>query len=243
MSSADPDFPPLLDGRQTTGPREPFAEAVAGAGDGTMSAGSLIWSFEGSQMRLAIVLEPEVDRTRCHEMVFLLMVAFGDAFGALSPPEVKITHDWPNGILANDGEIGHVGIAISDQNLGGTPLWMVIGLTIRLAPLSTDPEPGHVLDKTTLWEEGCGGINATELLEATARHFLVWVHNWEEDGFRSVHQTWSERMAARTSLTKEYEGRRVTGEPLGLDEHGALLIRSGQNTQSLHIAEMLGPSP
>ena len=240
MSAAGPQFPPLLNGRECIGARAPFDAAVAGAGGGALGAGDLLWSLDGNRMRLAVVLEPEVARARCHEILFVLMVAFGDAFGAVSPPEVSIAYDWPNGIVVNDARLGSAKMAISPGGSDGVPDWMVVALAIRMAPDRGDPEPGLASHRTTLWDEGCGEIEPIDLLEATARHFLAWMHGWEEEGFGSVHAAWERRMAERATLTLAHEGREVTGQPVGLDERGGLLLRCGDGMRALDIPVFLG---
>ncbi|VAW11886.1 hypothetical protein MNBD_ALPHA09-1483 [hydrothermal vent metagenome] len=243
MSAAGPQFPPLLNGHRAKGSLASLDEAIAGARAGTLRAGDLLWSLDGNELQMGIVLEPEVARARCHEMLFVLMVAFGDAFGVLSPPEVSITHDWPDGILANDARVGGAAIAISAQETEGVPGWMVVALNIRMAPNMGDPEPGLDRRWTTLWDEGCGEIEALELLEATARHFLAWVHTWQEAGFEPVHNAWVRRMAERDTASHCYEGRKVTGQPLGLDEHGGLLLRCEDEMRALQIPVYLGIAP
>jgi len=235
----DPHFPPLLTGHHCKGDAAPFDAAIAGAKSGTYGAGDLLWTLDGNALRIAVVLEPEVARARCHEMLFVLMVAFGDAFGALSPPEVGLDHEWPDIILVNDACVGKASIAVSENEHDGVPDWMVVALTLRLAPNKDDPEPGYDQQRTTLYDEGCGAIEALDLLETTARHFLVWVHSWEEDGFGPVHATWQGRMAERAELTREYQGREVTGQPIGLDEHGGLLLRCADGTIGLQVAANL----
>jgi len=240
--SAEPKFPPLLTGHKSTDPAGPFRQAQTGAGEQRLGAGDLIWSIDETQLRFAIVLEPEVDRQRCHEILFVLMVAFADAFGATAPPEVEMTYEWPNKFLANGAEVGSARLALANQEIDGIPQWMVIALSIRMAPRRGDPEPGHDRSRTTMWDEGCASISAVSLLEATARHFLAWVHGWEEDGFKGIHQTWSQRLAMGKRYECDYQGRRVAGEPLGLDEHGGLLVRQPDNTEILHLPAMMRPT-
>lgn len=240
ISAASLQLPPLLNGQQTAGGACPHETAIAGVDAGTLGAGDFLWSLDGPQMRLAVVLEPEVARGRCHEMLFVLMVAFGDAFGALSPPEIDVAYDWPDTVLVNGARVGKSALTISPGEEDGVPDWMVVGLAIAMAPGENDPEAGFAKHITTLRDEGCGDMSALELLEATARHFLVWVHGWEEDGFAPVHVAWQRRMAKRKTLSRDYQGQQVTGHPMGLDEHGGLLLRCADGVRGLQIPQYLG---
>jgi biotin-(acetyl-CoA carboxylase) ligase len=61
--------------------------------------------------------------------------------------------------------------------------------------MDADPgeEPGRRPDLTSLVQEGCVEITAVRLLESFARHFLAWLHRWQEDGFAPVRAAWGAR--------------------------------------------------
>ena len=67
-------------------------------------------------------------------MLFAAMVAFGDAAGAVIPPEVAITYRWPGSILMNDGEVGSASLMISDSEIENIP--------------------DEIVDKIVKWDQG-----------------------------------------------------------------------------------------
>ncbi|HKJ61348.1 MAG TPA: biotin/lipoate--protein ligase family protein [Hyphomicrobiales bacterium] len=239
MRDPHPAFPPLLTGHRLTVGRSPAVWAEAEAAAGRLGAGDLVWSEDPDDLRFALVLEPVVMRLRCQEILFAAMVAAGDSIGALSPPEVSITYQWPSVILANEAEIGFADIVISEADHEGAPEWMVVSLTLRIRPKRGQPEPGHEADRTTLWDEGCGALGKTALLESVSRHLINIIHSWSEDGFKPVHDQWLARISGKQKLAAgaaPYDGDH---EFLGLGESGEALIKTGSGTHALMVMDVL----
>lgn len=242
----DPSFPPLLTGHPVLPPMDPFQAAVDTAERGEAEAGDLFWSCDPEEISYAIVLEPDVARTQAQEMLFVAMNAMADAIGAISPPELGITWTWPSVVQANGARVGLAQMALSkgdDEN--GAPDWMVVGIRLALKPNET-VEPGKTPDRTTLWDEGAVEIDTVTALESLSRHFLTWVHRWEGDGFRPVHEAWLFRCDGyRKAVKVKTDGGALTGTFAGLDESGNLLLkRDGDAPQIdvLQAADHLEPS-
>eukprot|EP00873_Tetraselmis_striata_P036828 jgi/Tetstr1/457092/TSEL_000333.t1 len=140
-----------------------FETACAEAGAGRFSAGDLVWSRRTDVVSLALVLEPEVPPDRAVEMLFLAMVAANDALGAITPPETALTFLWPDVFKVNGATVGQVRLATSDEvDEDGAPLWLVVALDFRLAPLDGPLEPGETPDRTSLIDEGAVDLDRTQ---------------------------------------------------------------------------------
>jgi len=237
MTTPAPTFPPLLRGEKLPGDADPMTSACAGAKSGELGAGDILWSPNTSRMRFALVLEPDVPRTRCGEMVYAAMVAFGDSAGALIPPEIAITYQWPNAIQMNDGQIGFADLEVSETENDGIPDWMVLVIEIQMVPSFEDTNPGENYHVTTMWDEGCGDITRTELLESTSRHIVNAIHNWSEDGFAPVHEQWLGRINKSEKLSRDLEAE--SSDFIGLDEVGDGLLKVGGETRSYSMLEAL----
>ncbi len=242
MHLPDPTFPPLLTGHDVKSPVRAFDHALEGARAGTLGAGDLVWSRNTQRLECAVVLEPEVSRARSMEMLFVAMVAFADAFGALAPPEVGVLYRWPNRLRINRGEIGEMRLVASESSDGdGVPDWLVLDLGIQMRPAKMIDDPGTDLDFTNLLEEACGEVTRSGLIESYARHLLTWIHSWTVDGFRSVHDAWMDRAEDKESeVTLVHQGEALTGTFMGLDESGNLLLRDGKQTRLLTVGDALG---
>lgn len=234
MHQPDPTFPPLLNGHDVPGNESAFAAACARASSRELGAGDIVWSRNASLIDIAIIMEPEVALETAVQMLPLSMVAIGDCLGALTPPQVGQTFSWPGTIRVNGALAGAMKAAAGGKrDAGSVPGWMVVGLWLRHRREDSEPEPGEVPDQTWLSEEGCEDLTRTELLESYSRHFLTWLNNWNEDGFKSVHASWLYRAHENEEeISFELGGKSFTGVMSGLDDNGNLLYRDGDTTKS-----------
>lgn len=241
MTLPEPVFPPLLTGHPVKAPEHPFEVAIAGAASGALGAADLVWARDVSRLDCALVLEPEVDRRRAAEMLFVAMVAFGDSFGAIAPPEVGLTYRWPTTICVNGARAGGVRAAMaSSDDANGHPDWMVVGLTVEIRRSKRVAEPGLAPDITDLFEEGCVGLTRTELLDSFSRHLLAWIHTWETEGFGPVHELMLFRAEGhRQPVAVDLAGSRHEGRFVGLDDNGNLILETDEGTQMLDVRDAI----
>jgi len=239
---ADPTFPPLLTGHGVKSPADHFERAVAGASAGEFGAGDCIWSRNTQRFDCAIVLEPDVGVAPACQMLHVAMVAFGDAFGALAPPEVAAMYRWPGLLRINGATAGHVRLAISRGRDGNDcPDWMVVDIGVQMGRRPGIVNPGEQPEFTDFVEEGCGEITRSEMIESYSRHFLTWLHTWQEDGFAPVHRAWTERAEDKDEeVALSYDGKTVTGKFLGLDEAGDLLLKCSDETRLFSVPAAMG---
>lgn len=221
--AASLDLPPLLEGHRVEAGRDVLGRAVSRAADGRLGAGDLVWADDPATIDAALVLEPEVKRGACAQIVPLAAVAFGDALGAIGPPEVAVTCRWPDVLLVNGAEAGRLSLRMPS----GDPDWLVLGLYVAVRPDERKAEPGLDTSRTTLWDEGCGEIETRDLLSAFARHFVAALHGWEQDGFGPVHRAW-------TARHEGFDGF------VGLDENGNMLVREGDETKARDLLGEMG---
>ena len=192
--------------------------------------------------RAAIVLEPECSLSAATQMVPLMMVAIGDALGAIGPPNLALMYRWPATLLANGGEIGEVMLHVPEgMGLAETPAYMVLGFSIAMSlPADIFDAPGLARHATALFEEGCGDLDRTQVIEAVARHFLSWVDAWEHDGFGAAHADYLGRMQPADKIAVQIGPVTHEGRMIGIDETGGLLLEGTDGVRGLSIAEGLG---
>lgn len=236
ISLPDPVFPPALTGHASDAPNA-FDEACAGAISGRFGGGDIVWSRDVSCASAAIVLEPDVSLQKTAELVPLMMVAIGDALGAIGPPNLAITYRWPSSILANGAIAGRVRFSGAEECAPAeTPAYAVIGFDLSLTENALGvEEPGYDLRHTVLHLEGAGDIERSEIIEAVARHFLSWLDGWQQDGFRPVHQAWLGR--AHDFGPDGMMPDDADELPVGLDEHGGLIVRRGGKTEIRNLLD------
>jgi len=74
-------------------------------------------------------------------------------------------------------------------------------------------------------------------VESVSRHFLVWLHKWEEEGFRPIHETWLKRVDDDKALTLK-DGR--VANFLGLDEEGGALVTVDGRPETITLHNSAG---
>jgi biotin-(acetyl-CoA carboxylase) ligase len=234
----EPQFPPLLAGHCVAA-ADPFMVAAEQAASGRAGAGDLYWTDTEHQMRVAIVLEPEPGTAHVEGVHLATMVALGDCIGALSPPEVGVFYRWPDKICANGAVVG-IARFVAGPRDGATPAWLITGVDVSIRAENPVLEPGHTPDVTTLWDEGCGDIRLIALLESFARHLKTWIHTFETDGLRAIHEAWLARAEGRgEAITVTVAGAVHAGTFLGLDECGDLILKTERGAELVSLKDAL----
>ena len=225
-----PLLPPILTPIPVVNGIDVFAKAIAVAGKS--ETGTVLYSENPEYVEVAIILSPEIPKIKCNQMLYIMMVASGDAIGALAPPEVAVTYAFPGFIFLNRGEAGLVKVEIAPTNDDQSiPDWMVVGLKLRLNNNIEINENEINADLTSLADEGGGYVSRTRAIESLSRHFLAWVSQWEDEGFKPVTEVWNKRREETKVVTLK-SGQEVSW--VGLDENGLAIVKS--NAQELFLS-------
>ncbi|MBL3702272.1 DUF4444 domain-containing protein [Sulfitobacter sp. BDSS02] len=229
-------LPPLLVGEPASG-ADPMARARALAAQGC-DGGTLVHDIQPDRLRASLIVAPEVPLADAMAMLPICAVGFQNALGALAPPEVAVHLTWAGDILVNGACCGAFRVAGSTQDPNAVPDWLIVGLDLTIQ-LEAD-NPGLSPDKTSLYEEGCADIDPVLLCEAWARHTLVWINRWTEEGNAPVHADW---VPLLDGVGKPVTQDGYQGEFLGVDEKFGMLIRDDETTQLLPLTTLLETDP
>ena len=225
-----PLLPPILTPIPVVKNIDVFAKAIAVAGKS--ETGTVLYSENPEYVEVAIILSPEVPKIKCNQMLYIMMVASGDAIGALAPPEVAVTYAFPGFIFLNRGEAGLVKIEVAPSNDDQSiPDWMVVGLKLRLNNNIEINENEIHADITSLADEGGGYVSRTRAIESLSRHFLAWISQWEDEGFKPVTEVWNKRREETKVITLKND-QQVSW--VGLDENGLAIVKS--NAKELFLS-------
>ena len=225
-----PLLPPILTPIPVVNGIDVFAKAIAVAGKS--ETGTVLYSENPEYVEVAIILSPEIPKIKCNQMLYIMMVASGDAIGALAPPEVAVTYAFPGFIFLNRGEAGLVKVEIAPSNDDQSiPDWMVVGMKLRLNNNIEINENEINADVTSLADEGGGYVSRTRAIESLSRHFLAWVSQWEDEGFKPVTEVWNKRREETKVVTLK-SGQEVSW--VGLDENGLAIVKS--NAQEVFLS-------
>jgi biotin-(acetyl-CoA carboxylase) ligase len=226
-----------MSGRAVTGATHPFDAACALAAEGC-DAGLIVHNLTANHLMAAIVLAPEVPLAEAMVMLPTCGVGFQNAFGALAPPEVAVQLEWSGAIRLNGASCGRLRVAAGGTDPEVEPDWLVIGLDLPL--LQITERPGDQPDQTTLYDEGCAEVDPVELLEAWARHSLVWINTWEDAGPRALHAEWR-GLAWR--MGEEVTQNGLTGTFQGVDDRFGMLLRVEDTTHLIPLTALLETQP
>lgn len=230
MSVDEVSFPPLMVGHRVEGQTDPFDDAIAQASLGC-DAGTIVYNLGAHHMSAALVFAPEVPLADAVAMLPVCEVGFQNALGALAPPEVAVHFEWTGAMRINGAKCGGFRMAASAATPDETPDWLAVGFELPLWP--QDDDTGHTPDETALYAEGCVEVDAQRLLESWARHSLVWINKWEDEGIRPLHDEWR-------GLLHGVGEETPSGETfLGLDEKLGMLLRKDSDTRLAPLTDLL----
>lgn len=235
MTAADdaPTFPPLLRGERVPPHADPFLKAVTAAMRGC-DPGLVLWSDDAAKLRVALVLAPEMPLDSALGAAYAVQLGFADSLGALGPPEVAVHFEWPDRIKVNAARCGRLRYSAATADGRAEPDWLVIGLDVLLLPLRAG-DPGETPDETTLYDEGCVDLTATQMIESWSRHMLVWLNRFLDEGLAPLHRAWSEKCDTLGKPVAYPE----SGVFMGLDEYGNMLLRDPDGTRVVALRRFL----
>ncbi|MCZ7676962.1 MAG: DUF4444 domain-containing protein [Roseovarius sp.] len=223
----------MLSGERVEAGIDPFERACALAALGC-DAGLIVHGLTPERLTAALVLAPEVPLEPAMAMLPACGIGFQNALGALGPAELAVHLDWDGGIRVNGAACGRLRAMAGGTDPRAEPGWLVIGLEMPL--VMTAPEPGLQPDRTALYEEGCAELDPIALLEAWARHTLVWIRRWEDGELRALQAEWRGLV---NTIGEDVVQNGQSGTFLGVDEHFGMLLRDGETTHLIPLSSVL----
>ena len=187
-----------------------YAHATANAAE--LGAGTLIYVGRFDLAEFALVLEPDEPLRTARRTLYACMVALADALAAHAPPEKPMAIDWPDAVSIDGGLVGGGRLGWAEGPEDELPAWLVFGAMIRTVAMGEE-EPGLRPLVAALEEEGFSELGSGRLVESFARHFMVALDAWQEQGFGAVAKSYI------AYLTPESGARRE------IADDGDLLIR------------------
>ena len=192
-----------------------FAHAKKIAADA--GAGTLVHVGRFDLAEFAVVLEPEEPLRTARRALYAGMAALGDALAAHAPPEKPISFDWPDTLRVDGGLVGGARLAWpAGADDDAPPPWLVFGAMIRTVAIG-EQEAGLA---STRSGARCRrfDVDLGRLLESFARHLMVTVDAWQQDGFAEVARSYLARLAPEKGVCRD------------IDDNGDLLMRRVSKT-------------
>lgn len=180
-----------------------FTHAREVAAEG--GAGTLVVTARFDLVEFAVVLEPDEPLRSARRTLYAGMNALADALAVHAPPEKQIGFEWPAAISVDGGVVGGGRLAWpSGADEDAPPPWLVFGVMIRTVSLSDAPGL-HPLT-TALAEEGFTDLGSGQLVESFARHLMVAIDAWQEQGFGVVARDYLGRLSPEKEMQRAIDG-------------------------------------
>lgn len=207
-----------------------FAHARAHAAE--LGAGTLVYVGRFDLAEFAVVLEPEEPLRGARRVFYAGMAALTEALAAHAPPEKPIAITWPDAIHVDLGLVGGGQLAWPEGPEDEPPAWLVFGGMIRTVSMA-EGEPGLRPLSSALEEEGFTDAGSGQLVESFARHFMLHIDAWLEQGFAAIARGYLARLAAAPGVRRD------------IDDNGDLLVRRmGKSEVERHrlVSALAAPS-
>jgi hypothetical protein len=182
-------------------------------------AGTLVYVGRFDMAEFAVVLEPDEPLRTARRAFYAGMNALTDALLVHAPPEKPIAIDWPDALRVDGGLVGGGRLAWprgADED--AVPDWLVFGGMIRTVAM-TEEAGLHPLE-TALDQEGFEEHGASAVVESFARHLMVAIDLWQQDGFAALTKEYLTRLSPEKGARRE------------IDQNGDLVVRWAASDQT-----------
>ena len=162
-----------------------------------------------------------------------LATGVGIAAALLTLGAHGIALKWPNDLVANDGKLGGILTEIHSGGGAGQTVVVGVGLNIDLSNAMRYTPPASWTVKITDLAHCMATLpDRSALAAAIIASLIDSVGRFEREGFGAFHSTWqnSDWLKGKTVRVQQSHGL-ITGIADGIDDDGALLVRTDARTE------------
>ena len=183
------------------------------------------WTSQAGNLYASLILRPSVPLATASQLSLLTGIAAYDAVAALAATARATPHlqlKWPNDVLADGAKLGGILLESASGVSDAVPA-VVIGVVINLVHAPTSL--GRAV--TSLGALGVPTVPA-QAIAALVWSMADWVRQWDRGRrFAQVREAWLARaQPPGAPISVNQGGRLITGQFLGIDEAGALLLQT-----------------
>ena len=196
------------------------------------------WVSPRGNFHATLLLHPKEPAAQVALRSFAAALALRDALVALTDLPKAFTLKWPNDVLLNGGKLAGILLESSSSGAGVAHLAIGTGVNLIAAPDSSLVEAGALPPVSLLGETGLR-VDPETFLTHLAGAYAKWEHTFTTQGFAPLRAAWlshaarlGETIRARTGTTTHH------GTFETIDETGALILRTAQETLAIPAAEV-----
>ena len=185
------------------------------------------WEQQTGDFSGTLLFKPDAPLDRWGQLSFIIALSLAAVLDE-HVPEDRIALKWPNDVLLDGGKCA--GILL--ENLG-KHLSIGIGVNIVTAP---EGQPY----KTSRLADHAGAPPAPgQLLERLDHHFWTFYGLWRTRGFSVIREAWLARAGGLgREITVRLPNEAFSGVFEGIDETGALILRSAAGTRTIAAGDV-----
>ena len=196
------------------------------------------WVSPRGNFHATLLMRPAGGPARAALRSFIAALALHQALSQLTGLPQGFALKWPNDLLLNGGKVSGILLESLGAQGGVDHLAVGIGVNLIAAPDPSQVEPGAVPPVSVLGETGLR-IAPETLLDALAPAFAALERQLETDGFAPIRAAWMARAARLGEAVTAHTGSTTRhGIFEGIDDTGALILRSPQGTETLPAADL-----
>jgi BirA family biotin operon repressor/biotin-[acetyl-CoA-carboxylase] ligase len=181
----------------------------------------------GLNIYFSVIIRPRIPPTKIPLITLMAAVACAEAIGKVVGliPAIK----WPNDLLQRGKKLGGI-LTEADMEMDRINS-VVVGIGINVN-MPRNAFPLLIRDTaTSLLEEGGREIPRIALTQAILRHLEQWYKRLEEGRGEEIVRRWEEYSLMRgKEIEVTFMGEVIKGTVLEIDEDGALLVKTDNDT-------------
>ncbi len=185
------------------------------------------WEQQAGDFAASLLFKADAPPETLGQISFVAALAVGSVFDEFMGEE-KVALKWPNDVLVEGGKCA--GILL--ENLGAAIL-IGIGVNIVSKPEGMAYKTARLIDHTS-------SPRAPAALAARLdEHFWKYYRQWRDQGFAPIRAAWLARAAGvNQPIVVRLPNEEIGGVFAGIDETGALILRSDARTRTIAAGEV-----
>lgn len=185
------------------------------------------WEQDTGDFAGTLLFTPDAPAERWGQLSFVVALALAGALDEAIGEE-RISLKWPNDVLIEGGKCA--GILLESL---GAQLSIGVGVNMVTAPQGLPYKTARLVDYVAP-PPGPGAFAAS--LDS---HFQLLYQQWKTAGFAPIRDAWLARARGLGSdITVRLPNRELAGVFEGVDETGALILRSRDGTQTIAAGDV-----
>lgn len=188
-----------------------------------------VWhSAPGEGLYLSVLLKPEITANKIPLLSLLAAVAVAETIQPiLLGSDLRLDIKWPNDVLLNERKIS--GILIESTSVTGETPRFIVGIGVNLNQQAFPPELSEIA--TSLQIESGSYIDVVYFRNCLLDRLAFWYEELRHKRERKILQRWQElsSYAHGKQVTVIFDHKEVFGETAGLNDSGALLLKTSSS--------------